>query len=85
MKDDVDIFITEKKRHIGKCWQTGCVVEGDIVCVLLGLRVPIVLRKVENHYEIVSTVYVHGLMNGEAIDVLEGISGCYQLQDFELH
>jgi hypothetical protein len=43
------------------------------------------LRKVENYYDVVSGVYVHGLMDGEAIDMLEDGSGRYHLQDLELH
>lgn len=41
---------------------------GDVLCVLLGCKVPVVLRPVaDNTYQVVSTCYAHGLMNGEAI------------------
>lgn len=43
---------------------------GDIICVVLGCRVPIVLRRAladETQWEVVGACYVEGLMNGEAI------------------
>lgn len=47
--------------------------KGDLICVLLGYRFPIVLRKhcasskATSEYQIVGTCYVPGLMMGEAI------------------
>jgi len=76
-------FVTRKKRRIGVCQEIGYVKRGDMVCVLLGLRVPIVLRKVDNHYVVVREVYVSGLVKGEAIDMLE--AGQCQFEDFVLH
>jgi hypothetical protein len=45
-------------------------VAGDRVCVLEGINVPFVLRKApeENAFELVGECYVHGIMEGEAID-----------------
>lgn len=41
---------------------------GDVVCVLLGCRFPVVLRPAADHtYQVVGTSYIHGLMNGETI------------------
>lgn len=43
---------------------------GDIICVVLGCRFPIVLRRAladETQWEVVGACYVEGLMNGEAI------------------
>jgi hypothetical protein len=46
---------------------------GDIVCVLLGYKVPIILRQVEDHYLLVGDSFVYGLMDGEALqDFIEG-------------
>lgn len=45
--------------------------EGDILCVLYGSKLPHVLRKVpeeEGTYTMVGTAYVHGFMDGEAIE-----------------
>lgn len=45
--------------------------KGDVVCVLYGLEVPFILRKVAGEslgqYEMVGESYVHGLMDGEAL------------------
>lgn len=55
---------------------------GDLICVLFGGRMPLVLRPQNGHYILISESYIHGLMNGEAIDELE--KGKSQVQDFEL-
>ena len=43
---------------------------GDLLCVLLGCKVPFCLRPVEKCYLFVGECYVHGLMNGEAMSML---------------
>jgi hypothetical protein len=50
--------------------------EGDIVVILYGAPWPIVLRELpgnheQNHFELVSMCYVHGLMDGEAVGIVE--------------
>jgi hypothetical protein len=43
---------------------------GDKVCVILGAIVPYVLRRVgEEGFELVGEAYVHGIMDGEAMDL----------------
>jgi hypothetical protein len=43
-------------------------VAGDLVCVLLGCNSPLLLRKnKQNEFHVVGTVYMHGLMYGEAL------------------
>ncbi|KAH7370371.1 heterokaryon incompatibility protein-domain-containing protein [Rhexocercosporidium sp. MPI-PUGE-AT-0058] len=44
--------------------------KGDLICVLYGCSVPVLLRKVDEHYILVGECYVHGLMDGEALDLL---------------
>lgn len=44
---------------------------GDIVCVFLGGKMPFVLRPWGTRYLLVGECYVHGLMNGEAIESME--------------
>jgi hypothetical protein len=44
---------------------------GDIVCVLFGGKTPFCLRRIDRHYELVGECYVFGLMNCEAIDMME--------------
>jgi hypothetical protein len=43
---------------------------GDVVCVLFGSKVPFCLRPMGRRYLLVGECYVHGLMNGEAMDML---------------
>lgn len=43
---------------------------GDIVCVLFGAKVPFCLRPIGNRFLLVGECYVHGLMKGEAQDLL---------------
>jgi hypothetical protein len=38
---------------------------GDFVCVLLGSRVPFILRAVDDHHVLVGECYCHGIMGGE--------------------
>jgi hypothetical protein len=41
---------------------------GDVLCVLLGCGSPLILRPCENAaYQVVGPVYVHGLMDNEAL------------------
>ncbi|TVY13033.1 Heterokaryon incompatibility protein 6, OR allele [Lachnellula arida] len=56
---------------------------GDVICVLLGCRFPVILRPVEGKYRLVGEAYVDGLMNGEAMALLE--KGRYKLEEFEIH
>ena len=42
---------------------------GDVLCVLYGGRVPFVLRPCEKGYTLIGECYIHGLMDGEAMDM----------------
>ena len=43
--------------------------EGDVIAVAIGSETPIVLRRRgEREYEVVGACYVHGIMDGEALD-----------------
>jgi len=57
--------------------------EYDILCVLFGCLVPFVLRPSGERYRLVGECYVHGIMQGEAIQVLE--RGEYMEQEFVLY
>lgn len=44
---------------------------GDFVRVLFGGKLPFCLRPCGSHYLLVGESYVHGLMHGEAMEMLE--------------
>ena len=54
---------------------------GDLICVLLGGRVPYILRKISAEFEhegiiypcykLLDDLYVHGLMDGAAMEMIE--------------
>jgi hypothetical protein len=44
---------------------------GDVVCVLFGGKMPFCLRPQGRHYLLVGECYVHGVMGGEAMEMLE--------------
>lgn len=47
--------------------------QGDLVCLLLGCNVPLVLRAVGDCYQkVVGGCYLHGIMEGEAMEGIEG-------------
>lgn len=41
---------------------------GDVVCVLLGGEVPFMLRDEGPYWQLIGEAYVHGIMNGEAME-----------------
>lgn len=48
------------------------VAAGDEICILFGGYTPFVIRRLEGgNYEFIGECYVHGLMNGEAMEELE--------------
>jgi len=56
--------------------------EGDYICVLLGCKVPVILRPVGDKFKIIGDAYVNGFMNGEALNgVGDGFEG---MQDFSI-
>ena len=53
---------------------------GDVICVFYGGHVPYVIRPCDNgRYTFVGHCYVHGLMDGEAMEI-DGV----QTQEFAL-
>jgi hypothetical protein len=49
----------------GKAWDS--IKPEDHICLILGCDVPLVLRPVEDHYELIGDCYVDGIMAGEAM------------------
>ena len=63
-RDRMAFFLTEDNRMgMGPLEMN----ERDIIAVLLGHPVPVVLRKVEDHYLFVGECFVYGIMDGEII------------------
>lgn len=55
----------------------------DMIYILLGCSVPMVLRKVDDHFLLVGECYVHSLMDGEAMDIVQRDE--IPLQDLNIH
>lgn len=72
-------FVTAKGcLGIGPKWTK----KGDLVCVLLGGAVPYILRPAGMDFALVGESYVHGLMEGEAVDAWR--KGRLSLETFSL-
>jgi len=80
--DSTDRLFLTSRNFIGKDFSTK-LQHGDLICVLLGCHVPVALRRVGTHYEFIRSVYLDGIMFGEALEALE--RGEVELEDFELH
>jgi len=55
---------------------------GDKLCIILGLKAPVLLRPIGNQYKILGDTYVPGYMNGEAVEGIK--AGLSELEDFLL-
>jgi hypothetical protein len=62
---DRRFFISEAGRF---GWGPDGMKEGDIVAILNGLDFPLVLRRVEQGFEVVGDCYAHGIMLGESME-----------------
>ncbi|KAN0122842.1 Heterokaryon incompatibility protein (HET) domain containing protein [Hyaloscypha variabilis] len=56
---------------------------GDVVCVLGGGTVPILLRPANGHFQVVGESYVHGIMEGEAVQLWRDNE--LKDEEFEIH
>jgi hypothetical protein len=59
-------FLVSERGYMGLAPQSA--EEAEWICVLLGGRTPFVLRPREDRYELIGPCYVHGIMDGEAMD-----------------
>ena len=66
--------------NAGMCPDTAA--EGDLVCVLLGCKVPVVLRPQHEHFSIIGDAYVHDWMHGEAFQSSD--SGNLEIREFAI-
>lgn len=56
---------------------------GDKICILFGSQVPFILRQEESHWIIIGECYIHGVMDGEAVETTAEESG-YDTVTFEI-
>jgi hypothetical protein len=75
-------LFTTKKGYIGMA-PTGANC-GDIVCILPGCSVPLILRRQQWFHELVGDCYLHGVMNGEAIDDMCSMCTITRITQFTL-
>jgi hypothetical protein len=54
--------------------------QGDMVAILFGCSTPIIIRPSGPHFQVLGDAYVHGLMDGEAMDMLQ--AGTFKTQQF---
>jgi hypothetical protein len=52
---------------------------GDYVCIIPGCAVPFIVREDDEKYVLIGECYIHGIMDGEAMDMEE-----YKIQDIIL-
>ncbi len=56
---------------------------GNLVCVLFGCSVPVILRRVDDHYIFIGECYVHEIMQGQLVEALN--RGDVSEQVFDIH
>jgi len=57
--------------------------EDDLCCVLYGAKMPFILRRSGDHYLFLGQSYIHGIMRGEAMEMLR--NGELQEEAFNIH
>jgi hypothetical protein len=61
-------FFISSRGYMG--WLPSAAQENDIVCVFYGCRIPFAIRIAgQNRYQLLGDCYMHGLMDGEAINI----------------
>lgn len=68
-------------KKIVRVWESAR--NGDIICIMFGCDVPLVLRPVRDHYELIGDCYMDGIMEGQAMKDLE--EHRVELETFDLH
>lgn len=74
------IFFTESSSYLGL--GPAILRDGDILCILFGAATPVLLRPAGPAFRFLGECYVHGLMEGEAVE--EWRRGNLNLETFQL-
>jgi hypothetical protein len=72
-------FVTTNTGYLGLAVEAA--EKGDIVAIILGCHFPVLLRAHEDHYRVIGECYIHGLMDGEAMNSADA---AYQEEEFLL-
>jgi len=75
-------FLWTEKGYMGV---GPCITQpGDLLCILFGAKVPFVLRQVDDpgRFKLVGEAYCHGIMQGEAMDMLR--KGAFTEETFKI-
>lgn len=56
--------------------------EGDLICILMGGQTPFILQRNGDHFHLVGACYVHGIMDGEAME--QDKAGRFEMGEFTL-
>lgn len=76
-------FFRSPKGYLGVTKHIGDLRCTDYICVLLGAAVPFILRRIDDHFILISDAYVEGLMYGEAIKLME--QGVLSVETIRIH
>lgn len=76
------LCITDEKR-VGM--GTGLMTRGDVVVVPLGCSTPVVLRPEGDEYRFIGDVYIHGYMDGRAVEECNKDSAGKQVNSYVIH
>ena len=60
------LFVRSERRKLFGLGPRGTKVN-DLICILYGCSVPVILRKQQDHYEVIGECFIYGMMDGEAV------------------
>jgi Heterokaryon incompatibility protein (HET) len=67
-------LLVSESGYIGLGPEATCV--GDVICILLGGSMPYILRTKDDRYELVGECFVHGLMDGQGLELKDLEKDC---------
>ncbi|PQE26581.1 heterokaryon incompatibility -domain-containing protein [Rutstroemia sp. NJR-2017a BBW] len=75
-------MITTSEGYLGLAPEE--VQQDDVVAILYGCNFPVILRACGKRYTMIGESYIHGIMNGEVVEVWEKGKSNYKEEDFIL-